>query len=274
MTGLQDALCGATRPGHFRGVCTVVLKLFNIVPAGRGRVRAEGRPAGPGHQQMVRDLNVPVRVAVEPTVREPDGLAMSSPQPLPRSEPSGPAAPASTGRCKPRRAAGVRRGDGRGAALEAGLRGGPGRDSRRPGRLRPRRGRGRRWPAARPAGPARPWRRSPCILGTDAADRQPRPVTGLAARTRSPAHGPPPVRPRSPGSCSRTTTPPGCRRSARRSTRPPSPRPWRTSSPPKQVWAGHQHGRHPHPGGHLRVPAAALAGRDGRGPGPAAGRPS
>jgi pantoate--beta-alanine ligase len=76
--GLQDVLCGASRPGHFRGVATVVLKLLNIVQpdvAFFGQKDAQqARLIG----QMVRDLDVPVRLGVCPTAREQDGLALSS----------------------------------------------------------------------------------------------------------------------------------------------------------------------------------------------------
>lgn len=76
--GLSDILEGAIRPGHFRGVATVVCKLLHIVPA---HVAVFGQK---DYQQlvvirrMVRDLNMPVVVAAVATVREPDGLAMSS----------------------------------------------------------------------------------------------------------------------------------------------------------------------------------------------------
>ena len=78
VTHLQDVLCGASRPGHFRGVCTVVLKLFNIVLPDVAVFGAKDFQQARIIRQMVRDLNVPVRVQVEPTVREPDGLALSS----------------------------------------------------------------------------------------------------------------------------------------------------------------------------------------------------
>jgi pantoate--beta-alanine ligase len=78
VTELQDVLCGASRPGHFRGVCTVVLKLFNIVRPDVAVFGAKDFQQARVIAQMVRDLNVPVRVQVEPTVREADGLALSS----------------------------------------------------------------------------------------------------------------------------------------------------------------------------------------------------
>ncbi|WP_439629813.1 pantoate--beta-alanine ligase [Gemmata sp.] len=75
---LDAELDGPARPGHFRGVCTVVLKLFNIVQPDAAHFGAKDAQQARIVRQMVRDLNVPVAVRVEPTVREPDGLAMSS----------------------------------------------------------------------------------------------------------------------------------------------------------------------------------------------------
>jgi pantoate--beta-alanine ligase len=76
--GLQDVLEGASRPGHFRGVATVVLKLFNLAQADVAFFGQKDAQQVRVIATMVRDLNVPVRVAVVPTVREPDGLALSS----------------------------------------------------------------------------------------------------------------------------------------------------------------------------------------------------
>ncbi len=76
--GLQDVLCGASRPGHFRGVATVVLKLFNIIQPEIAYFGQKDAQQVRIIRRMVDDLNVPVRVRVCPTVREPDGLAISS----------------------------------------------------------------------------------------------------------------------------------------------------------------------------------------------------
>jgi pantoate--beta-alanine ligase len=78
VTRLQDVLEGPSRPGHFRGVCTVVLKLFNVVRPDVAHFGAKDYQQARIVVQMVRDLNVPVEVRIEPTVREPDGLALSS----------------------------------------------------------------------------------------------------------------------------------------------------------------------------------------------------
>jgi len=78
VSDLQDRLCGRTRPGHFRGVCTVVLKLFEIVQPDCAVFGRKDAQQALILKRMVADLNVPVRMIVAPIIREPDGLAMSS----------------------------------------------------------------------------------------------------------------------------------------------------------------------------------------------------
>jgi pantoate--beta-alanine ligase len=76
--GLSDRLEGKTRPGHFRGVATVVLKLFEIVQPHYAYLGRKDAQQVRIVQQMVRDLNLDTEIVVCPIVREPDGLAMSS----------------------------------------------------------------------------------------------------------------------------------------------------------------------------------------------------
>ncbi|KPJ59561.1 MAG: pantoate--beta-alanine ligase [Latescibacteria bacterium DG_63] len=76
--GLQDTLCGASRPGHFTGVCTVVLKLVNIVEPHTVLFGQKDAQQAVILKRMLKDLNVDVRVIVCPTLRERDGLALSS----------------------------------------------------------------------------------------------------------------------------------------------------------------------------------------------------
>jgi pantoate--beta-alanine ligase len=76
--GLSGKLCGAFRPGHFRGVATVVTKLLNMVTPTRAYFGAKDYQQSLVIRRLVQDLNIPVEIAVLPTVREEDGLAMSS----------------------------------------------------------------------------------------------------------------------------------------------------------------------------------------------------
>ena len=75
---LSQAMEGASRPTHFRGVTTVVSKLFNLVLPDVAVFGAKDFQQAAIIQRMTRDLNFPVKVVVAPTVREPDGLALSS----------------------------------------------------------------------------------------------------------------------------------------------------------------------------------------------------
>jgi pantoate--beta-alanine ligase len=75
---VSASLCGALRPGHFQGVTTVVLKLLNLVQPHRAYFGQKDAQQCAVLERMVRDLDVPVELIREPTLREPDGLAMSS----------------------------------------------------------------------------------------------------------------------------------------------------------------------------------------------------
>jgi len=76
--GLQDTLCGRSRPGHFRGVATVVAKLFHLVQPAVAVFGQKDAQQAVLLRRMVRDLDFPVAMRIAPIVRHPDGLAMSS----------------------------------------------------------------------------------------------------------------------------------------------------------------------------------------------------
>ncbi|MDU5913317.1 MAG: pantoate--beta-alanine ligase [Anaerococcus vaginalis] len=76
--GLSDNLCGARRAGHFRGVCTVCTKLFNIVGPDRAYFGQKDSQQLSIIKKLVFDLNIPLEIVPCPIVREDDGLAMSS----------------------------------------------------------------------------------------------------------------------------------------------------------------------------------------------------
>ena len=78
MNGLTNHLCGLSRPVHFRGVCTVVSKLFNIVQPDRAYFGQKDAQQLAVVKRMVKDLNMPLEIVGCPIVREANGLAMSS----------------------------------------------------------------------------------------------------------------------------------------------------------------------------------------------------
>jgi len=75
---LENKLCGRSRPGHFRGVCTVVLKLFNLIRPDEAYFGWKDAQQVIILKKMVEDLNLPVKIRPMPLIREEDGLALSS----------------------------------------------------------------------------------------------------------------------------------------------------------------------------------------------------
>ena len=121
VAGLSDVLEGAQRgPGHFAGVCTVVTKLLNIVAPDVAFFGQKDAQQVAVVRRLVRDLDLPVRLEVVPTVREPDGLALSSRNALldagERGARRGPLAGAARRRARGRRRRARRRAPPRGRA--------------------------------------------------------------------------------------------------------------------------------------------------------------
>lgn len=78
VSALSDSLCGKLRPGHFKGVATVVTKLFNLVSPNIAYFGQKDAQQSIIIKRLAEDLDIPVKIKVLPTVREKDGLAMSS----------------------------------------------------------------------------------------------------------------------------------------------------------------------------------------------------
>lgn len=120
--GLTDRLCGATRPGHFRGVTTVVTKLFHLVEPDVAVFGDKDFQQRRVIERMVRDLDFGVQIVAGPVAREPDGLALSS-----RNRRLGPDArrrAVAISRALSAARAAVAAGERRGDALAAGVRAG------------------------------------------------------------------------------------------------------------------------------------------------------